>query len=99
VAPQLIVFIWIIIVLLSALFLDMWLLRHYGGEGTITQTIRNWAAKWPTVIIGFSLSMGLLLGHFFLCPSPCDPIVETVDELLIVPIPQHSSIDSLQKET
>ncbi len=52
---------------------DVGLALAFGIRYTISDTIRRlgfgWLGTW--VVLNSGLWAGLLLGHFYLCPSPC----------------------------
>lgn len=69
--PELITCIVIFISLLVPIVSDIWIAKKYGIDYTISRLIRKFSRENIWYIVVLSLSAGLLLGHFFLCPI-CD---------------------------
>jgi hypothetical protein len=56
-----------LIVLLTVINIDLFLLLAYGHDATISATIRWWSRSFPLLPYLVSFMMGAMFWHWFLC--------------------------------
>jgi succinate dehydrogenase hydrophobic anchor subunit len=66
----------VLAVLIAVLTIDVCLAVNKRKGDTYSEVIRRAAKRWWPLALLITFSMGLLAGHWFWCPDPCDnPVV------------------------